>query len=262
MLGIEVSVAGFGVGILVGMTGVGGGALMMPFLVLLFGVPAQIAVGTDLLFAALTKMVGASFHGVRGTIDWKIVRQLSIGSLPAAAATGWVVHVLERESFDMDRLILDALGVMLALTAVGLLAKNRVHEGGRRLRVGWAIQFKRMQPAATLLAGALLGFVVTSTSVGAGALGAVALVYLYPLRLTPAKLVGTDLAHAIPLACVAGASHWLMGNVDWTLLGWMLLGSFPGVLLGAQWATRAPSAVLRPILAVLLLASGARILGS
>lgn len=260
MFGVDVSIVAFVVGALVGMTGVGGGALMMPFLVLHFGVPAQVAVGTDLLFAALTKVAGVSIHGLRRTIDWQIVRRLCSGSLPAAAATGWFINDLARESHAVDRLILNMLGAMLVLTALGLLAKDRMQAVGRRLRLGAAARFKRMQPAGTVVAGVVLGVVVTLTSVGAGALGAVILLYLYPLRLTPARLVGSDLAHAIPLACVAGASHWLLGNVDWSLLGWMLLGSVPGVLLGAHWGTRAPPAVLMSILALLLLASGVKIL--
>jgi len=238
--GIEISLAAFAVGAVVGMTGVGGGALMMPILVLLFGVAPGVAVGTDLLFAAITKTAGAAIHGWRGTIDWQVCRRLALGSLPAAALTGWFIHHLQAGAYQVDRLILHALGVMLLVTAAGLLAKGRLHQLGRRLRLADATRFRRLQPLLTVLAGIVLGVVVTLTSVGAGALGAVALLYLYPLRLTPARLVGTDLAHAIPLAAVAGASHWLLGNVDRALLGWMLLGSVPGVLLGAHWATRAP----------------------
>ena len=260
MHGLEISLVAFGVGAIVGMTGVGGGALMMPFLVLVFGVPPKIAVGTDLLFAALTKVAGVSVHGLRGTVDWEVVRRLSLGSLPAAALTGLLMYQLPRESFQVDRLVLNALGVMLLVTAAGLLAKNRLHRFGRHLRLTSAGPFKRLQPALTVLAGVLLGVVVTLTSVGAGAIGAVALLYLYPLRLTPVRLVGTDLTHAIPLACVAGAGHWLMGGVDWSLLGWMLLGSIPGVLLGALWATRAPEGALRPALALLLVIAGAKVL--
>jgi uncharacterized membrane protein YfcA len=257
--GAAIAFAGCGVGFVVGMTGVGGGALMMPLLVLLFGVPPKIAVGTDLLFAALTKSAGVSIHGLRGTIDWQVFRRLWCGSLPAAAVTGWLIHSLGAAS-KVDGLILAALGVMLILTAVGLIAKRHLHGLARRLRLGSAVAFKRAQPLATVLAGALLGVVVTLTSVGAGALGAVLLLALYPLRLTPQRLVGTDLMHAIPLALVAGAGHWLMGNVDWALLGWMLLGSVPGVLLGAHLATRAPEGALRPMIALLLLASGGKIL--
>jgi uncharacterized membrane protein YfcA len=260
MHGIEISLAAFGVGTVVGMTGVGGGALMMPVLVLLFGVQPTVAVGTDLLFAALTKIAGVSIHGLRGTIDWQVVRRLSLGSLPAAALTGLALYALRGGVFKVDRLVLDALGVMLLVTSVGLLAKHRLHELGRRFRLTSATRFKRLQPALTVAAGVLLGVVVALTSIGAGALGAVVLLYLYPLRLTPAKLVGTDLMHAIPLACIAGASHWAMGNLDWALLGWMLLGSVPGVLLGAHWATRAPEGALRPLLAILLIVAGAKVL--
>ena len=227
MFGIEVSLAAFLVGAVVGMTGVGGGALMMPILVLVFGVPAQLAVGTDLLFAAIT---------------------------------GWLVHHLGADSHRADRFVLTAVAVMLIVTALGLLAKNRLHDVGRRLRLGSSESFKRVQPGATVLAGALLGTVVTLTSVGAGALGAAILTCLYPLRLTPAKLVGTDLMHAIPIALVAGLGYSLMGRVDWALLGWMLAGSVPGVLLGSHWATRVSGNVLRPVLAVFLAGAGAKLL--
>lgn len=257
--GPTIAFAACGVGVVVGMTGVGGGALMMPLLVLLFGVPPKIAVGTDLLFAALTKSAGVSIHSLRGTIDWQVFRRLCCGSLPAAALTGWLIHRLGGSS-EVDGLILAALGAMLILTAVGLIAKHRLHGLARRLRLGSAESFTRAQPLATVLAGAALGAVVTLTSVGAGALGAVLLLALYPLRLTSPRLVGTDLMHAIPLAFVAGVGHWLMGNVDWGLLGWMLLGSVPGVLLGAHLATRAPDALLRPMIALLLLVSGGKIL--
>jgi uncharacterized membrane protein YfcA len=260
--GIEISLAAFAVGAVVGMTGVGGGALMMPILVLLFGVAPGVAVGTDLLFAAITKTAGAAIHGSRGTVDWQVCRRLALGSLPAAALTGWFIHRMQQGAYQVDRLILHALGAMLLVTAVGLLAKGRLHQLGRRLRLADVTRFRRLQPLLTVLAGVVLGVVVTLTSVGAGALGAVMLLYLYPLRLTPARLVGTDLVHAIPLAAVAGASHWLLGNVDWALLGWMLLGSVPGVLLGAHWATRAPDGALRPILALLLVVAGAKVLGT
>lgn len=258
--GPDVSAAAFVVGIVVGMTGVGGGALMMPLLVLFFGVPPKIAVGTDLLFAAVTKMAGISVHSVQGTIDWQVVRRLSLGSVPAALLTGLAVYYVGRESVRLDKAMLYALGVMLILSALGVLAKDRLHALGRRFRLGSASQFKRLQPAATVLAGVLLGIVVTLTSVGAGALGAAMLIYLYPLRLTPAKLAGTDLMHAIPLACVGGAAYWIMGSVDWSLLGWMLAGSVPGVLLGSHWASRMPGTILRPMLAVLLSLTGVKLL--
>ena len=260
--GPEVSAAAFAVGIVVGMTGVGGGALMMPLLVLLFGVPPKIAVGTDLLFAAVTKMAGISIHSVRGTIDWQVVRRLSLGSVPAALLTGLLVYYFGRDSIRLDKVLLYALGVMLLLSALGVLAKDRLHALGRRFRLGSASRFKRLQPAATVLAGALLGVVVTLTSVGAGALGAAMLIYLYPLRLTPAKLAGTDLMHAIPLACIGGAAYWFMGTIDWGLLGWMLAGSVPGVLLGSHWASRVSGGILRPMLAVLLSLTGVKLLAS
>ena len=260
MYGIEVSIAAFGVGLIVGMTGVGGGALMMPILVLVFGVPARLAVGTDLLFAAFTKTAGMSIHGFRGTVDWQVFRRLSMGSLPAAIITGWFVHRLGVDSHQADKFILHAVAVMMLITAVALLAKNRLLDFGRKLRFGSAVRFKRMQPGATVIAGALLGTLVTLTSIGAGALGSILLTFLYPLRLTPARLVGTDLMHAIPIACVAGASYWIIGSVNWALLGWMLVGSIPGVLVGSHFATRVPGGMLRSILAIVLAATGAKLL--
>lgn len=254
--------AGLGVGLLVGMTGIGGGALMTPILVILFGISPKTAVGTDLLFAALTKMAGATVHGMRGSVDWQVFRRLSIGSLPAAALTGAMLYVFGRDAVRVDHLVTQAMGVMLLLTAFGMLLKSQLHGLGRHLRLTSVDRFKRWQGPATIAAGAVLGVVVTLTSIGAGALGAVVLLYLYPLRLTPARLVGTDIVHAIPLALVAGAGHWLMGSVDWTLLAKLLAGSIPGVLLGSWWANRAPDGWLRPGIALVLGLSGMKILYS
>lgn len=252
--------AGFAVGLLVGLTGIGGGALMTPVLVLFFGVATKTAIGTDLLFAAITKSIGATVHGVRGSIDWQVFHRLVLGSLPAAAFTGAALFLLGRESLRLDHVLSQTLGGMLVLTAAGMLLKEPLHTVGRRLRLAQAERFKRWQAPATVAAGTLLGVVVTLTSVGAGAFGAVLLLYLYPLRLTPAKLVGTDLLHAIPLALVAGAGHWAMGSVDWQLLGGLLLGSLPGVLLGSWWSSRAPDQWLRPLVALALAVSGFKIL--
>lgn len=251
--------AGFGVGIVVGLTGVGGGALMTPILVMLFGVAPHTAVGTDLLFASVTKFFGAAVHHHRGTVDWQVVRRLAAGSVPAAAATalllGWLGAAQIKEG-----LILKALGLALVVTAAGLIFKMRLHSRGKRLRTETPAAFKAAQPALTVLAGAILGALVTLTSVGAGALGTVMLVYLYPYRLTPAKLVGTDLAHAIPLALTAGAGHLALGNVDFGLLGNLLAGSIPGILLGSVLSTRVPERLVRIAIALVLLVVGARLL--
>jgi uncharacterized membrane protein YfcA len=249
-------VSGFATGVVVGLTGIGGGALMTPMLMLVLGVAPQTAVGTDLLFACITKVFGVAVHGRRGTVHWEIVRRLAAGSLPAALFTVLTLAYLERDQLGQG-LIVRGLGIALLFTATGLVLRRHLHERGKARRTGAPARFKRAQPALTVLAGVVLGCLVTLTSVGAGALGTVALVYLYPYRLTPAKLVGTDLAHAIPLTLVAGAGHLVLGNVDAALLVNLLLGSIPGILLGSSLSTRAPERVLRGAIAgVLLLVAG------
>jgi len=245
------ALAGFGVGLLVGLTGVGGGALMTPILVLLFGHAPAVAIGTDLWFAALTKAAGGVLHHGRGTVDWEVLRRLWTGSLPAAALTLVWLHLTGFDKLHHGSL-LAALGGVLLLTALAMLFKDRIHAYGQGLRTHTPEAFKHAQPALTVAAGAVLGFLVTLTSIGAGALGAVMLVYLYPRRLTPARLVGTDILHAVPLTVLAGSGHLLLGNVNLPLLGSLLLGSIPGVLLGAHFSTRAPDGLLRPVIAGVL----------
>jgi len=253
------SIAGFGVGIVVGMTGVGGGALMTPLLLLVFGVAPQTAVGTDLLFAAITKSAGAFAHGRRGTVDWTIVRRLLWGSIPASVVTLLLLHTNTVSRVE-DQLVVRALGTALVVTSLATLFKGALHEFGRRFRIDEPAKFKRVQPILTVVSGALIGAMVTLTSIGAGALGAVMLTYLYPLRLTPAKLVGTDIAHAIPLALVAAGGYLVMGSIDFGLLGWLLLGSIPGILLGSYWGSVVPGRLLRTLMAVVLMFVGLRLL--
>lgn len=250
--------AGFGVGLLVGLTGVGGGALMTPILVLLVGTAPAVAVGTDLWFAAVTKAVGGAVHGWRGGIDWQVARRLWAGSLPAALATlAWLQH--SGNGGARNGTILVALGIVLLLTAAAMVLKNRLHAWGRGWRVGDPQHFKRMQPAGTVLAGAVLGFLVTLTSVGAGALGAVMLLALYPLRMVPARLVGTDIVHAVPLTLVAGLGHFWMGHVDFRLLTGLLAGSLPGIALGSMASGRLPEPVLRVAISLVLFAVGVKL---
>jgi uncharacterized membrane protein YfcA len=230
-------IAGFLVGVLVGFTGVGGGALMTPLLVFMFGVAPQTAIGTDLLFAAITKGVGGWVHGTRGSIDWLVLRRLSMGSLPAAFMTLLLIRY-----FPPDK---------------GL---PKLHRLGQRLRTTAPDRFKGAQPGLTVAAGALLGFLVTLTSVGAGALGVVMLVYLYPYRLTPPKLVGTDIAHAIPLTLVAGLGHMSLGNVNFGLLGGLLLGSIPGIILGSRLSIKVNSRYVRNAIAITLALVGGKLL--
>lgn len=253
------ALAGLIVGLMVGVTGVGGGSLMTPILVLLFGVAPQTAVGTDLLFASVTKLFGTAVHQRHGSVDWQVVRRLAWGSLPAAALTlAWMK--LSHTSPVKDSVIIDMVAVMLLVTATGMLLKERLHGLGRHLRLSQAQQFKLAQPAMTVAAGVLLGVLVTLTSIGAGALGTVMLVYLYPLRLNSGKLVGTDLAHAIPLALIAGLGHLGLGNVNGSLLLNLLLGSVPGVVLGALVSARAPGLLVRYAMATTLSAVAVKML--
>lgn len=246
------------VGLLVGATGVGGGALMTPLLLLLFGVAPMAAVGTDLWFAAITKAFAAPVHQRHGLIDWQVVKRLWLGSLPASTLTLlWLrSHQLDGAYLDMLRA---TIAVAVMITAVAMLFQKRLHATGRRLRITEGSAFKAAQRPLTIAAGALLGLLVTATSVGAGALGAVMLVYLYPLRLTPPRLIATDIVHALPLALFAGIGHLALGHVDGQLLANLLLGSVPAVMLGAVLSVRMPHAVLRWALVVVLLAVGIKL---
>jgi uncharacterized membrane protein YfcA len=258
-LELAASASGLFTGFVVGMTGVGGGALMTPLLILLLGVAPQTAVGTDLLFATVTKLVAVKIHGSHGTVDWQIVRRLASGSIPAACVV-LVVLYLYLPAGGAGAFMMPTIGVALLLTAAAMLLKTPLHAVGRRLRIGSPGVFKSLQPALTVAAGVAIGVLVTLTSIGAGALGTVFLVYLYPLRLTPARLVGTDLAHAVPVALIAGLGHLALGNIDFVLLAWLLAGSLPGVWLGSHLSARAPERLLRNLIALVLLGVGARIL--
>ena len=244
-------IAGFGVGAAVGMTGVGGGSLMTPILVLLFGFAPTTAVGTDLWFAAITKVVGGGLHNRKGTVDWQVLRRMCLGSIPASIAT-LIWMDLTRRTQSSHGTIVHALGAVLLLTAVAMLARKKIQSFAVRLRTTTADAFMRAQPWLTVVAGAVLGVIVPLTSVGAGALGTVMLLYLYPLRMTPTRLAGTDIVHAVPLATIAGIGHLLMGNVDVSLLLNLLIGSIPGIIVGTLVATKSPDMVLRAAIAMIL----------
>jgi uncharacterized membrane protein YfcA len=252
-------IAGFGVGIAVGLTGVGGGSLMTPLLVLLFGFAPVTAVGTDLWFAAITKTVGGALHHRSGTVDWEVMRRLSMGSLPAAIATMTWMH-FSGTGMSKQGLFVHVLGGVLLLTAIVMLLRKKLQSMGRGMRTTTPESFKRVQPPLTVLAGAILGVLVSLTSVGAGAMGTVMLLYLYPLRMNPSRLVGTDIVHAIPLTIVAGTGYLLMGNVDLHLLGNLLIGSIPGVLIGTLIASRAPEVFMRTAIALILAAVSSKLL--
>ncbi len=247
-----VAVAGAATGLAVGLTGVGSGALMTPLLLLFFGVAPLTAVGTDLWFAAITKLAATRIHHGHGLIDWQVVRRLWLGSLPGAGlALVWIMlHPATPGAVEWINL---AIAAAVIVSAAGMLLRFRATRTER---------FESMQGPLTVAAGVLLGVLVTTTSVGAGALGAAMLVNLYPSRLTPPRLVATDIVHAIPLAIFAGLGHLVIGNVDFALLGNLLLGSVPGVIVGAMSSAKLPHAAVRIAVALVLAAIGIRLLWS
>ena len=250
------TLAGFVVGAIVGLTGVGGGSLMTPLLVLLFGVSPATAVGTDLLYAAITKAGGAAVHARRGHVRSHIVARLAAGSIPGALLTIAVLGAVEIDHAALSKIVTETLGVALILTALAIVGKNRLQRWGR------ATADARREPriaAVTVAVGLVLGVLVTLSSVGAGALGAAALFFLYP-RLRTVDIVGSDIAHAVPLTLVAGLGHAHLGTVDWTLLGSLLLGSLPGIGLGSALSARVPEKMLRSGLASLLVVIGGKLI--
>jgi uncharacterized membrane protein YfcA len=249
--------AGLLVGFLVGLTGVGGGSLMTPLLVLLFGISPTTAVGTDLLFAATTKIAGSVIHGSRASVEWAIVRRLATGSVPASVLTLLLMSGLGHPPRAANHTMMVTLGVMLILTAVATLFQKQLAAFAR-------VRGKQVagppRPLPTIILGAVLGVAVTLSSVGAGAVGVTALLMLYP-ALRVSRIVGSDIAHAVPLTLVAGFGHWVIGDVNMVLLLNLLIGSLPGVVIGSLLSTRSPDHVLRPVLAVVLLISGYKLIG-
>ncbi len=249
--------SGFVVGILVGLTGVGGGSLMTPLLVLLFGFKPATAVGTDLLYAAITKSGGSWVHHKHGNIDWGITGRLALGSVPAAGLTVLLLAQLGIGSHGAPALISVVLGFALLLTAASLVFRQRLLELARRRPAG--ADFQKHTAGLTVFVGAILGVLVTISSVGAGALGVTALSFLYP-NLATRNIVGSDIAHAVPLTLVAGLGHWWLGTVDVVLLVSLLIGSLPGIALGAHFAAKVPERALRGLLASVLLLVGGKLI--
>jgi len=241
--------SGFGVGLLVGMTGVGGGSLMTPLLILLFGVHPSIAVGTDLLYAAATKTGGSVVHNWARSIHWPAVIRLASGSIPASVLTLLVLWQLDLDNTTARSLVNLVLCLALLLTAGSLIFRKALLESFRS-------RLERLDAAtiarATVLVGVALGVLVSISSVGAGAVGVTALLLLYP-GLPMARIVGSDIAHAVPLTLIAGLGHWAMGTVDWHLMGVLLIGSLPGIVIGSYGATRVPEMALRLLLAATLI---------
>lgn len=253
------SVAGAFVGFLVGLTGVGGGSLMAPILILFFGFQPAVAIGSDLWFAAMTKSVGGIVHRQIGSPNWRIITRLMIGSVPAAILTLIWLGVTHGGHLEA-KFLLKLLGAALIFSACLLPLKGRLHTSFKNLRTRLGDGMRSHQLALTVLGGAAVGCLVTLTSVGAGALVAVLLMLLYPLSLKTKEVVGTDIVHAVPLALVAAIGHSIFGNVDWQLLGMLMIGSIPGIIAGSLMAGRVNESFVRIALAVMLAFSGVKLL--
>ena len=249
------SLSGFAVGMLVGMTGVGGGALMTPILILLFGVHPATAVGTDLLYAAATKTGGSLVHGLARSIDWRVVKRLACGSTPATLIT---LLILSRTNLSGEA----SRSLITLVLSLALFATAFVLVFGRSIVALYRARVSELDPrrtaAVTVLVGAILGGLVTISSVGAGALGVVALIMLYP-QMPMAKVVGSDIAHAVPLTLIAGLGHWGMGAIDLHIIASLLVGSLPGIFIGSYFAIRIPERALQLILACTLFVVAGRI---
>jgi uncharacterized membrane protein YfcA len=249
--------SGFAVGFLVGITGVGGGSLMTPLLILLFGVHPATAVGTDLLYAASTKTMGTLVHAAGRNVDWALVGLLATGSVPATVATIVVLSQVDLQSAFAQHVIALALGTVLVVTAAFLiLGRNIRNRYAERLQ--W-LDYRKVR-LLTILLGLVMGVLVTTTSVGAGAIGVTILLLLHP-NMPAVRVVGSDIAHAVPLTLLAGAGHWYLGSINWTLLSTLLIGSLPGIVFGSLVATRGGDALVRLALASVLIVVGVRLLG-
>jgi uncharacterized membrane protein YfcA len=247
-------IAGFLVGLLVGLTGVGGGSLMTPILVLFFHIKPAFAVGTDLLYAAVTKSAGIFAHGKLGNIDWKIVRMLAYGSVPASILTTLNLKHMDIASDAAVDSIKFWLGIALLITSLSVLFRNQLTKLSKKehlVSTKWA-------PHLTLLLGLILGFLVTLTSVGAGALGVTALLIIYPNR-PITTIIGSDIAHAVPLTLVAGLGHASLGTVDYGLLGTLLVGSIPGIWIGSHLSLKLAEHWVRMALALILIFVGLKL---
>jgi len=254
-INLTYTVSGLLVGTLVGLTGVGGGSLMTPILVLLFGINPATAVGTDLLYAAITKSGGMLVHGFNHNVDWRIVGRLAAGSVPTTVLSLLFLSHMIHNGAHPNGLITTVLGVALILTALALIARGWLLNklSGRVSQLS-----ARQTRWLTHLLGATLGVLVSISSVGAGAIGMVVLLLLYS-KIPVARLIGTDIAHAVPLTLIAGLGHWYLGSIDFSLLFSLLIGSLPGIAIGSQLAARAPDRILRPLLATTLATVGLRL---
>jgi hypothetical protein len=249
------SLSGFGIGLLVGMTGVGGGSLMTPLLILLFGIHPATAVGTDLLYAAVTKSAGSVVHGLARTIEWQVVRRLATGSVPSTIFTLALLSLLNQSEVARGLITVILSGALL-MTASVLIFRGAIVQFYRRR---FPPLDDRSTAIVTVIFGAILGVLVAISSVGAGAVGVCVLIILYP-KLPMARIVGSDIAHAVPLTLVAGTGHWIIGTVDWHIMGSLLAGSVPGIVLGSYLAVHVPESALRLLLATTLIIVAGKLL--
>ncbi len=251
---IGLVIAGLVVGAIVGLTGVGGGSLMTPIL-LWFGIPPTTAVGTDLLYAAFTKMGGVFVHHKKNNINWAITGWLSLGSLPAAMLTLWILNSIKTDISTINAVIKYSLGWALLFTSIAVIFKKKLLELSQKHAGDKFHSKSNTQNTLTVAIGVLLGATVTLTSIGAGALGTVTLFFLYPL-LPTTRLVGTEIAHAVPLTLVAGLGHATMGNLDFGILAQLLMGSLPGIYIGSMLSGKVPDLYLRNAVAIMLFLVG------
>ncbi|MES2538514.1 MAG: sulfite exporter TauE/SafE family protein [Pseudomonadota bacterium] len=242
-------VSGFAVGMLVGLTGVGGGSLMTPLLTLLFGVNPTVAVGTDLAFASVTKVAGTFAHRYRGTVHWQIVKHLCMGALPAAVLSILALQYFGALDKEIGQIIRYSIAGSVLLTVIAIIFRGKT-QAWIKAHPERQLQGRALVNA-TITAGAVLGILVTISSIGAGAIGATLLVLLYP-RLSPAEIAGTDIAYAVPLTAIAAFGHWYLGSINWELLAMLLLGSVPGITIGSLAARAIPEKFLRIVLATTL----------
>jgi uncharacterized membrane protein YfcA len=247
---MDLTLVGLGIitGLFIGLTGMGGAVLTTPALLLL-GITPMSAIGTDLLFAALTKLIAAKLYHNHALVDWQVAKRLWIGSLPMSIILLYWLEQQEKLNSSVFSLLLASV---LFITALGLVFQAYIHKVGQKWRLTQVKTFKQWQASLTMIAGALLGALVTLTSVGAGALAVVFMLYLYPLRLTIPQLVATDIVHAIPLLLLAGSGYWLMGYVDTMLLINLLVGSVPAVWIASHFSSKLPHRAMRWVLSIVL----------